>query len=72
MTAEHDNKKTRARSTRLGDVGKRLDEEIEELIRWMNDDMVPQVRSHSTRALRKAAEKLTEFADYMEQQKRRP
>jgi hypothetical protein len=59
----------RPRVTRLEDVGRRMDEEIEELIRWLNDDVVPAVRSRSSRTLRKAAEKLAGFADYMDQQK---
>jgi hypothetical protein len=29
--------------------------------------VVPAVRTHSTKALRTASQKLTEFADYMEQ-----
>lgn len=54
------------------DVGRRMDREIEEFIRWFNDDVVPQVRDHSSRALRKAAVKLSEFADYMDEAKRKP
>jgi hypothetical protein len=33
------------------------------------DEVVPAVRQHSTKALRVASVKLTELADYMEQQK---
>jgi hypothetical protein len=33
---------------------------------------VPAVRTHSTKALRVASKKLTEFADYMEQQRQHP
>jgi len=32
----------------------------------LNDEVVPAVRQHSTKALRVAAEKLTGLADYME------
>jgi hypothetical protein len=40
------------------------------LITYLNEEVVPAVRQHSTKALRIAAEKLTHLADYME--KNRP
>src|SRR5208283_1819421 len=49
--------------TNLEDVGRRVDEEIEEFIRWFNQDVVPSARKHSSGALRKASEKLAEFAE---------
>jgi hypothetical protein len=48
------------------DVGRRVDTEVEEVIRWFNDDVVPSMRRHSSSALRKAAEKLSQFADHMD------
>jgi hypothetical protein len=33
----------------------------------LNDEVVPAVRQHSTKALRVASEKLAQFADYMDQ-----
>ena len=59
--------KTRPRATRLEDVGRRMDREIEELISWLNEELVPAVRGRSSRALRTAADKLAKFAEYMEQ-----
>jgi hypothetical protein len=47
-----------------------MDEEIEGLIRWFNDEVVPSARQHSSRTLRIAAEKLTQFADHMDDLKR--
>ncbi len=44
-----------------------LDKESERLITYINDEVVPAVRQHSTRALRVAARELERFADYMEQ-----
>jgi hypothetical protein len=35
----------------------------------LNDEVVPAVRQHSTKALRVAAEKLAALADYMDQHK---
>jgi hypothetical protein len=43
-----------------------LEKETTEFIAYLNNEVVPAVRQHSTKALRVAAEKLSEFADYME------
>jgi len=51
----------------LGDVAERIEKECNEVIRYLNDEVVPAVREHSTKALRTAAEKLEELANYMEQ-----
>lgn len=60
------------RSASFENMGRRMDEEIEKLISYINDDVVPSVRSHSTRALRIAAERLSRFADYMDQKQSSP
>ncbi len=44
-----------------------MEKEAAELITYLNDEVVPAVRQHSTKALRIAARKLTRLADYMEQ-----
>ena len=43
-----------------------MEKETAELIAHLNDEVVPVVRQHSTKALRIAAEKLLNLADYME------
>lgn len=45
----------------------RLEKEAAEFIKYVNDSVVPNVRQQSTKALRIAAEKLQELANYMEQ-----
>ncbi|ABF39795.1 hypothetical protein Acid345_0790 [Candidatus Koribacter versatilis Ellin345] len=50
----------------------KLDRESEKLIAYINDEVVPAVREHSSRGLRVAAEKLAKFADFMDQQKDAP
>ena len=55
-------------SQTINDAAERLEKEIPEFIKYLNDEVVPAVRTHSTKALRVASQKLTEFADYMEQQ----
>ena len=52
---------------KVADVAERLERETTELITYLNNEVVPAVRSHSTKALRVASQKLAEFAEYMEQ-----
>lgn len=59
-------------SQTIGEAAERLEKEIPEFIKYLNDEVVPAARTHSTNALRVASKKLTEFADYMEQQHHPP
>jgi hypothetical protein len=68
MTTE--DKDTRPRPKPLEDLGRRVDSEIEQMISYINNEVVPAVRGQSSRALRTAAEKLSKFADYMEQHRK--
>ena len=52
----------------IHEAADRLDRESEKLITYINDEVVPAVRDHSSRGLRIAAEKLAKFADYMDQE----
>ena len=52
----------------VGDTTERVEQEAAEFIKYLNDEVVPAVRQHSTKALRVAAEKLHELANYMERQ----
>ena len=54
-------------SRTISEAADRLDKEIPEFIKYLNDEVVPAVRTHSTKALRVASRKLSEFADYMDQ-----
>jgi hypothetical protein len=69
------NRKVEDASARVGktisDAAGRLEQEIPEFIKYLNDEVVPAVRSHSTKALRTASQKLAEFADYMEQHRQK-
>ncbi len=55
----------------LGDTTKRVEEETQKLIAYINDEVVPAIREHSTTALRIASEKLNQAADMMEANTRR-
>jgi glutamyl-tRNA reductase len=52
---------------KVEEAAERLERESAEFIKYLNDEVVPAVRQHSTKALRVASEKLAKFADYMEQ-----
>jgi len=54
-------------SKTVADAADRIEKEIPEFIKYLNDEVVPALRQHSTKALRTASTKLTELSDYMEQ-----
>lgn len=58
-TAERVNRK-------IEDAARTLEQETEKFVRYINDEVVPEVRKHSSRGLRTAAEKLREFADFLD------
>jgi hypothetical protein len=45
-----------------------LEKETAELVAYLNNEVVPAARSHSSKALRVASEKLSQFADFLETQ----
>jgi hypothetical protein len=53
-------------SETIGDAAARLERETENFIRYINNEVVPEVRRHSSRGLRTAADKLREFAEYLD------
>ena len=56
-------------SRTVAEAAERIEREIPEFIKYLNEEVVPAVRQHSTQALRIASNKLNDLADYMEQQK---
>ena len=50
----------------LGDASARIEEETQTLIQYINDELVPAIRQHSSSALRIASEKLAQAAEHME------
>ncbi len=55
----------------IGETANRVEQESDRLISYVNDQLVPAIRGESTGALRKAADKLKQFADYLDDQKRK-
>ena len=50
----------------LGETAKRVEDETRQLIDYINDEVVPLVRQHSTKGLRIASDKLKDLAEYMD------
>ena len=50
----------------VANIAETLEKETAELVTYLNDEVVPAVRTHSSKALRTASGKLAEFADYLE------
>ncbi len=50
----------------FGDASKRIEEETQTLITYINNELVPAIREHSSYSLRIASEKLKQAADMMD------
>jgi glutamyl-tRNA reductase len=51
----------------VADATERIEKETAEFIAYLNDEVVPAVRQHSTKALRVAAQKLSKLADFLDE-----
>ena len=52
---------------KVEEAADRLEKETAEFIKYLNDEVVPAIRQHSSKALRVAADKMARLADYKEQ-----
>jgi hypothetical protein len=50
----------------LGEAAEKFEREKEKVITYLNNEVVPAIRTHSTKALRVAAEQLNRLAEYMD------
>ena len=55
----------------VANIAETLEKETSELVTYLNEEVVPAVRTHSSKALRTAAGKLAEFADFLESQRKK-
>jgi glutamyl-tRNA reductase len=55
---------------KVAEAADRLEREMAEFVQYLNNEVVPAIRTHSTKALRVASEKLAKMADYLDEQKR--
>jgi hypothetical protein len=54
---------------RVTEAGARFQEELERVVRFIDAEVVPEVRRHSSTALRAAAVKLQQLAEHMDDAK---
>ena len=54
---------------KLGETERRIQEELRQVIDYLDKEVVPALRDQSSRGLRLAAEKLSKLADRMDQQR---
>jgi len=50
----------------FGEAAQKIEHESERVITYLNNEVVPAIRNHSTKALRAAAEQLSRLAEYMD------
>lgn len=51
---------------KINEARPRVEEELKKVINYLNDEVVPEVRQSSSRALKVAAEQLTKLAERMD------
>lgn len=54
---------------RVEEATTQIEKDAQELIAYLNDEVVPAIRTQSTKALRVASEKLSDLATYIEKHK---
>lgn len=52
---------------KIEEATRQIEQETEKFVAYINDEVVPEIRRHSSRGLRTAAEKLRDFADFLDQ-----
>jgi len=55
----------------LGEAQRTFQDQVQQVIDYLDKEVVPTVRNESSRSLRVAAEKLSKLADMMDEQKKR-
>lgn len=55
---------------KIAEASTQLDKNAQELIAYLNEEVVPAIRTNSTKVLRVASAKLADLAEYIEQHKR--
>jgi hypothetical protein len=77
MTSQHDanrqapfEKFGRKMDEGISDAARKLEQESDRMIAYLNDEVVPAIRQGSSRALRTAAEQLSRLAEYMDRNRR--
>jgi hypothetical protein len=73
MTSETDPKRKvsferfgRKLDEEFGDAARKLEQESDRVINYLNNEVVPAIRNRSSKALRVAAEQLQKLAEFMD------
>jgi hypothetical protein len=72
MTAQNGPKKARFEhfgrklDAEFSEAAQKIEKESERVIAYLNNEVVPAIRNHSSKALRTAAEQLSRLAEYMD------
>ena len=72
MSTQNDSKKApferigRKLDAEFGEAAQKVEREGERVIAYLNNEVVPAIRNHSSKALRSAAEQLSKLAEYMD------
>jgi bisphosphoglycerate-dependent phosphoglycerate mutase len=56
---------------RLHEAGTRIEDEVRRVVRYLDDEVVPEVRRNSSIALRAAADRLAKLAQHLEDSQRK-
>ena len=57
-------------NAKVAEASAQFEKDAQELITYLNNEVVPAIRTQSTKALRVASQKLTDLATYIEQHKK--
>jgi hypothetical protein len=57
---------------RLQEAAQRIEDDVRNLVTYMNDVVVPDVRKHGSEALRVAAQELHKLAEHLDRQSNTP
>jgi hypothetical protein len=52
--------------TKFNEAAPRVEEELQKVIAYLNDEVVPEVRRNSSKALRAAADQLAKLAEHLD------
>lgn len=55
----------------LRDAGDRVEEEVRRAVKYLDEEVVPQVRRNGSVALRTVAEKLRQMAEHLDDERRK-
>jgi len=56
---------------KIDETTRRMEDELRQFIKYLNDDVVPKLRTHGSQILKSAAEQLSRLADSMDEKKKR-